>query len=223
MKISAVIPAYNEAKKIESVIDSLKKIKEINEIIVVNDGSTDDTGKKAEIKGVKVVNLKKNHGKGYACFAGFKEAEGDIILFLDADIKFDREDILALINPIIHGEADMTVAGFKKTSNIKEGGFGITKGFARVGIYVFTKKFFNFPLSGQRAVKRKFLEELKCFPKGYGMEVGITIDVIKKGGRVKEILTNMHHEGTKKDLKGFVHRGKQLLDILYTFVQKIIQ
>ncbi|WP_424911190.1 glycosyltransferase family 2 protein [Thermovenabulum sp.] len=222
MRLSVVIPAYNEEKNIQFLLRSLKKIIEIDEIIVVDDGSRDRTGELAEKEGVKVIPLKKNYGKGYACFEGFKESRGEVVLFLDADIKFKKEDILALIAPIFNNEADMTVAGFNKFSGKTKGGFGMVKNFARIGLFLFTGIYFHFPLSGQRAVKREFLKDCKFFSGGYGMEVGITIEVIKRGGRVKEIITNMQHDRTERNLKGFLHRGKQLLDIIFAFAQKVI-
>src|SRR3989338_4298988 len=86
-KTSLVIPAYNEEKTIAHVIKQAKLVKDISEIIVVDDGSKDRTSKIAKNLGVEVIKHHKNLGKGEALKTGISHARGTIILFLDADLK----------------------------------------------------------------------------------------------------------------------------------------
>ncbi|MFH0876549.1 MAG: glycosyltransferase family 2 protein [archaeon] len=87
MKISCIIPAYNEENSIAKVLQAVKKVRTIDEIIVVDDGSKDNTSKIAKGLGVKIIKHKKNRGKGAAIKTGIMSSVGDILLFLDADLQ----------------------------------------------------------------------------------------------------------------------------------------
>ena len=86
MKVSAIIPAYNEEKNIGRVLSVLIQIEEISEILVINDGSTDKTNEIAHSYGVKVIDFAENHGKGIAMWAGVMHTNAPVVLFLDADL-----------------------------------------------------------------------------------------------------------------------------------------
>ena len=109
--ISCIIPAYNEEERIKDVIEAVKNSKLVDEIIVVSDGSTDNTyeiSKKCNID--KVIQLEKNIGKGGAIMEGLKYAKGDIILLVDADLRgLTKENLENLIKPVLDGKADMTI------------------------------------------------------------------------------------------------------------------
>src|SRR5574340_36599 len=93
LSVSVIVPAYNEEKRVYKVLDTLIKCRRVNEIICVNDGSTDSTlSIIKKVKGVKVVNLKKNHGKAYAVAHGIKKTQGQIVVFLDADLQGLKEN-----------------------------------------------------------------------------------------------------------------------------------
>ena len=109
MKLSIIIPSYNEAGTIRQIIARVKKLKEISpEIIVVNDGSTDETKKiLAKISGIKTINFPKNQGKGAAIRAGLKQATGNYVLIQDADLEYDPADIQSLLDPVINKKAEV--------------------------------------------------------------------------------------------------------------------
>ena len=214
--ISMIIPAYNEEVKIKDTLESIKGIKEINEIIVVDDGSTDKTTKIAsEVNSEKIVVLKldKNRGKGYALNYGLKIAmkNAEIIGFLDADLGSSANDVKKLIDPILNDEADVVIAKFPPAK--KKGGLGFVKGLAKDSVFEMTGVELDATLSGQRLFKKEVLEKFKEIPFGYGVEVGMTIDILKHGYKIKEVLVNMTHNETGRDLKGFIHRGKQYYHI----------
>jgi hypothetical protein len=109
-RISAVIPAFNEAERIRAVIEPLKQVKDISEIIVVDDGSEDGTAEAAESTGVRVIRLAENQGKAAAMDRGVFEAENEVILFLDGDIKnVTPNHIERIIAPVKAGRKEMFI------------------------------------------------------------------------------------------------------------------
>ncbi len=115
-KVSCIIPAHNEEKTIKGVISACLKTPEIGEVIVVSDGSVDNTvGSAKSLKDdrVKVIELQFNKGKGYAVVKGIKEAKNKTILLLDADLVNLAPHLLSsLIWPVLEGRVDMTIASW---------------------------------------------------------------------------------------------------------------
>ena len=221
--ISIIIPAYNEEIRIKDTLESIKGINEINEIIVVDDGSTDKTTKIAsEVNSEKIIVLKldKNRGKGYALNYGLKIAmkNADIIGFLDADLGSSAKEVKKIIDPMISGDADVVIAKFPPAK--KKGGLGFVKGLAKNSVLEMTGVELDATLSGQRLFKKEVLEKFDEIPFGYGVEVGMTIDILKHGFKIREVLVNMTHNETGRDLKGFIHRGKQYYHIKKVLKQK---
>ena len=214
--ISIIIPAYNEENKIKDTLESIKEIDEINEILVIDDGSSDKTSeiaKSVNNKKIKVFTLQKNMGKGYALNYGLKIAmkNANIIGFLDGDLGSTASEVKKLITPILNEEVDVTIAKFPPAT--KKGGLGFVKRLAKESVIEMTGQELDSTLSGQRIFKKEVLEKFKEIPYGYGVEVGMTIDILKYGYSIKEVLVNMTHSETGRNLKGFIHRGKQFYHI----------
>ncbi|SHJ65001.1 glycosyltransferase family 2 protein [Tepidibacter formicigenes] len=221
--ISIIIPAYNEKDKIKDTIEGIKDLNCIDEIIIIDDGSSDNTFKIASsYECVKAYRLDKNMGKGYALNYGLKIAmkNSDIIGFLDGDLGRTSSEVEKLIYPILNNECDVTIAKFPPAK--KKGGFGFVKKLAKNGVKFLTGEELDSTLSGQRIFKKEVLKEFKEIPFGYGVEVGMTIDILKKGYKVKEVLVNMTHNETGRDLKGFIHRGKQFYHINIILLKKML-
>jgi glycosyltransferase involved in cell wall biosynthesis len=221
MNVSIIIPAYNEENKIKDTLENIKNIDSISEIIVVDDGSSDKTfeiAKSVESEKIKIFKLDKNKGKGFALNYGLKKVNSNIIGFLDADLGNSSSEVSKLITPILNDEADVVIAKFPPAK--KKGGLGFVKGLAKQSVLDMTGKELDSTLSGQRIFKREVLEKFDEIPFGYGVEVGMTIDILKYGYRVKEVLVNMTHNETGRDLKGFIHRGKQYYHIKKVLRQK---
>ena len=117
-KVSVVIPAYNEALSIGGVVAHCKAF--CDEVIVVDDGSTDDTAEVARKSGAKVVRNEKNLGVTKTTQRGLEAAHGDIIVTMDGDGQHDPADIPRLIKPIVNGEGDVVLGVREKIPNLSE-------------------------------------------------------------------------------------------------------
>lgn len=215
-RVLIVVPVYNESDLITKTIKGLKKIDIIDEIVIVNDGSTDNTNEVIEELGVSIISFKKNHGKGYAMKKAVEQMDYDYIGFVDGDLGDTSLEIEKLIRPVILNNVDFTIAKFPKVNT--KGGFGLVKGLAKKGVNLYTGKEINTSLSGQRVYKKKVINTIKYIPTHYGIEVAMTIQAIKNGFTFKEIPVNMTHRYSDRSLKGFKHRGKQFVDILKTLI-----
>lgn len=217
MKIVALVPAFNESQRIGATIEAILKIEQIHEVVVIDDGSVDETVEVVEKyiphHPVKLIQLLKNSGKGQALNAGWREYPADIYLLLDADLQESATLAEALLPPLLKGEADMTIADFISKQVIQGSGkmgFGLAKSLARLGIRLLTGYHASSPLSGQRAVSKDLLQACSGFAPGFGVEVDLTIRAVRSGFKVLEIGVPMTHRATGRNLAGFIHRGKQL-------------
>lgn len=204
--VTAIIPAYNEEKTIGDVISVVKKVKLVNKIIVVSDGSVDNTIEVAKKHKVEIVELTNNIGKGGALSKGVNTTYSEILLFLDADlIGLRKKHVNDLLSPVLNEEVDMTIGIFcngRFTTDLAQ----------KVAPY----------LSGQRAMKRYLFENIPNVDiTRYGVEVALTKYVIKNKIRSKEvILENITHVMKEEKLgvlKGFGSRLKMYWDILKIF------
>lgn len=172
MKISVVIPAFNEEKNIAKVIKTIKDCKIANEIIVIDNNSTDNTSKISKEMKVKVFFCEKQ-GKGYAMEMGIKKATGDIIVFADGDIcNYKKKFINDMIEPIINNRADFVKSTFKRS------GGRVTELVAKPLIEATFPDLMKFeqPLSGIIAGKKTILSKIEL-NKDYGVDIGILIDL----------------------------------------------
>ncbi|NLJ77796.1 MAG: glycosyltransferase family 2 protein [Tissierellia bacterium] len=213
-KLITVIPVYNEADTIKKTIDGLKNIELIDEILIVDDGSTDNTPEIIQQLGVPTIRIHSNCGKGYAMKLAIENAKYDYIAFIDGDLGFTSQQLTKLIKPVVSEEVDFTIAKFGVPKT--RGGFGLVKGLARMGVFAFTGKRMHTSLSGQRVYRREVVESIKYMPNNYGIEVAMTIQAIGNGYSFKEIPVDMEHRYSDRSLAGFRHRGRQFIDIMGT-------
>lgn len=219
--ISIVIPARNEEAHITDTLLALQEPEWATynpEIIVVDDGSTDATFQIASRWVERVIRHPHNCGKGQAMQTGWLAARGKIIVFLDADLGASARHAWRLIEDIEAGRADMTIAVFPSAG--RRGGFGLVKKLARNGIYFLSGYQAVAPLSGQRALKKSVLQQIGGLQSDYGIEVGLTIDVARKGLKISEVAIPLYHREMGRSIRGFLHRGKQFVQVSKTLFYK---
>jgi glycosyltransferase involved in cell wall biosynthesis len=173
-KISAIIPAYNEADRIVGTLNQIKPL--VDEIIVVDDASKDNTALLAKQFGANVFTLKSNQGYIQAIKYGFKKARGDIVVTIDADGEFSVNDISMLVKPIINGNADM-VQGHRDV---------VARPSERVLTWLANKKAnVGDTGTGLRAIRSDLAKSLDI--KGACICGVLSLEVVSKGGRIVEI------------------------------------
>jgi len=170
--ISAIIPAYNEAKNIGKVLDILKDCTFIDEIIVVNDGSTDQTSevvKKASDKRLRIIEHEQNQGKGAAMATGIQNSKNDLLLFLDSDlVGLKKEHILKILSPVV----------FSREADLSLGVFSLKKWHKYTSTKIANRVWPG--ISGQRAIYKKFLPPMDKIKKSrFGVDLLITRNVPK--------------------------------------------
>jgi glycosyltransferase involved in cell wall biosynthesis len=210
--ITVVIPAYNEEKRIVATLQAVQNLEANPQIIVVNDGSSDRTAQLAREQGVRVVDLEVNRGKGGAMNAVLPLLDADITVFIDADLGSSAAEAYKIIDPVLNERCDLCIAAFPLPA--KKGGFGMVKGTAARAIRRVGNIEVTAPLSGQRAMTREVLQAVTPFEEAYGVELGMSIKALQRGFRLLEVPTTMSHNETGRDLRGFLHRGKQFMDVL---------
>ncbi len=221
-QVSVIIPAWNEAKRIAATLESLHQANRFrrwyHQLLVVDDGSTDETPQAAGRWADVVIRHTANRGKGAALESGWRHSAGSIVVFLDADLGESAAVAHMLLEPVVQQRADMCIAKLPAAS--RKGGFGLVKGLATTGISKLGGFRPEAPLSGQRAVRREVLESVGSLAGGFGIEVGLTIDALRQGYRVCEAEVPFRHRETGRDWGGFVHRGKQFYAVGMTLMQK---
>ncbi|MDR2197123.1 MAG: glycosyltransferase family 2 protein [Coriobacteriales bacterium] len=218
MKAIALIPAYNEADLVGATVEAVCALSDVEKVVLIDDGSTDGTDKVGRRAGACVLRLERNGGKGAALAHGIASLEApwpDAVLLLDADLGASAREAKTLLAPIAAGLADMTVGVLPKPPG--SGGFGVVVNLARGAIREWGGGYdAQAPLSGQRALSWECLQAVLPFAEGYGVEVALTIRALKQHYRVLEVMVDMRHRATGRDLPGFLHRARQYLDVRRT-------
>ncbi|MCR8913682.1 glycosyltransferase family 2 protein [Marinobacter panjinensis] len=180
ISFSVVIPAKNEAPTIEKVVRATIKLPECSEVIVVNDGSSDDTGKIASDAGARVISHPYSKGNGASVKAGARAATEDVIVFMDGDGQHLAEDIPRLLNKLADG-FDLVVGARQSGSQASIGRGVANKFYNRLASYMTGHKVEDLT-SGFRAVRRKkFLEFLNLLPNGFSYPTTSTMAFFRAG------------------------------------------
>jgi glycosyltransferase involved in cell wall biosynthesis len=218
-EIAVIIPAKDEERRVAATATAARSLPGVDLIVVIDDGSTDGTSYAAERAGAVVLRHAKNRGKAAAMETGaaavtavdLREGRGDAprhLLFLDADLGETAAGAAPLVGPVVEGEADMTIAVLPPQKRAG-GGHGFVVRLSRKGIRRATGFEATQPLSGQRCLTRAAFEAALPLAHGFGVETGLTIDLLDKGYRVQEVECDLHHRVTGKDWRAQVHRGRQ--------------
>lgn len=190
VRISVCIPARNEAATVAGVVAALLPAGDdvaplVDEVIVVDDGSTDGTGPIAAALGARVVRRTRRPGKGAAMAEALRAATGDIVVFVDADVRnFGLHFVTGLVEPLLVDPSLVLVKGtYHRAGNDGAGGGRVTELLARPLLRRLVPElaFVRQPLAGEVAVRRDALDGLILEP-GYGVEIGMLIDVTRRFG-----------------------------------------
>lgn len=183
LEVSVVIPAFNEERNVGKVVNAAKDVGEVDEVLVIDDGSEDRTADVAKGTGARLISLEENKGKGYAMRKGCEMAKGDILIFLDADLKnITPEKIQRIIDPF------KDTYDFVKTRFDRRGG-RVTHLTAKPLLGHFFPEIeerFEQPLSGQIGIKKELMNKIDL-EDDMGVDIGILIDVVEMGRKVKEV------------------------------------
>lgn len=204
MPVSVVIPCFNEAEYLSDILKVVSTHKNVDEVIVVDDGSTDDSYKIASTFTSSIISHPKNQGKTSALQSGIEAAKGSYLILLDADLTGLRhEHIDLLLEPLVKIRVDMTMGIYNKT--IFEG---------------LTSKKFNQRLTGNRGIVKKSMQK---FPwdkiQGYGFEVALNYYAKINDWKILRVsLCQLKHH--RKELKlglmlGFVKRFQMWMEVMY--------
>ncbi|HII39162.1 TPA: glycosyltransferase, partial [Candidatus Micrarchaeota archaeon] len=181
-RVSVVVPCFNECATVGHVVAIAKSSPLVDEVIVVDDGSSDDSSAVAKDAGARVVRHSRNKGKGAAILSGARAARNSVLVFVDADfVNLGSEAIESLALPVLEREAELCKASFDRS------GGRVTELTAKPLLeFLFPEVSLQQPLSGQFAVRKKLLKQLDV-SNDWGIDIGILLDSIKRGERVIEV------------------------------------
>ena len=194
MRVSFLVPAYNEAATIVELLDRVSRLELDKQIVVVDDGSTDGTGDLVEKwrsgRDDVVVVRQENRGKGAAVRAAIPRADGDICVIQDADLEYDPADVPALIEPIVRGSADV-VFGSRLSGGKPQRVYLFWHLVGNRFLSLLTNVLYNTTFSdmetGYKAFRTEILRSLDLRQDDFGIEPEITAKICKRKLRVYEL------------------------------------
>jgi glycosyltransferase involved in cell wall biosynthesis len=229
MRLSIIIPAYNEARTLRSVIERvLVCVPDVFEIIIVDDGSQDGTVEvarqlTAEHPQVKLTPHAHNQGKTAALRTGFAASRGDIVLVQDADLEYDPTDIPPLIEPIVSGQADVVYGSrflVRRAARVLYYRHYLANKFLTFLSNVLTDINFTDVETGYKAFRGEIIRNMVITSSGFGFEIEVTAKIAKLECRVYEVPISYHgrtyEEGKKIGFTDGLHA------IWYTFVYNLL-
>lgn len=219
-RVAVVIPAKDESRRIAPTVRAARAIPHVDLVLVVDDGSQDATQHVAREAGAVVVRHSHNRGKAAAMETGaavvaMRDAPDRpprLLLFLDGDLGESAVNAAPLVPPVLEGAADLSIALLPPQPGA--GGRGIVVGLARRSIQSMTGWTPTQPLSGMRCLTREAFEAATPLARGWGVETGMTIDLLSKGFVAVEVPCDLRHRASGSDLRGQMHRAAQYRDVL---------
>jgi glycosyltransferase involved in cell wall biosynthesis len=194
MKISVVIPAYNEEKTIETAVSRVLAVDLDKEIILVNDGSTDGTRERLDRLAappvVRVFHHDSNRGKGAALRTGFAAAQGDVVIVQDADLEYDPQEYFKLLRPIQDGRADVVYGSRFAGGECRR----VLYYWHSVGnrlLTLFSNMFTNLNLTDMetcyKLFRREVIQSIRLRENRFGFEPEVTAKLASRGYRIYEV------------------------------------
>jgi hypothetical protein len=202
--LTILVAARDEEGRIAATVEALRAQFPGVEVVVADDGSRDRTAEEAEAAGATVVRLPRR-GKGQALSAAERAATPGALLLLDADLRGDVRALAAV------RAGGLRVARFTRREG---GGLGVAKAVAQALIRLRAGVEAAEPLSGQRFLDERARAAVFPLAPGFGAETRMTIDAVRAGIGFEEVELDLEHRATGRDLRGFAHRGRQLVDLV---------
>ena len=220
--LAVIVAARNEADRIGATLAALRGALPGAALWVADDASEDGTAEAAMAAGAQVVSRGRPHGKGANVTAAAEavlsaEPAPGLVLLCDGDLGASAAALAPLVAAVRRGECDLAVAAFSRRVG---GGFGLALGFARWAIRRRCGLETSAPISGQRALSAATLHATLPFARGYGMEIGMTIDAVRAGHRLREYELDLSHRASGRSLAGFAHRARQLADFTRVYLSR---
>jgi hypothetical protein len=201
--LTILVAARDEEDTVAETVRALRAQFPDAEVLVADDGSRDATAEHAEAAGATVVRLPRR-GKGQALSAAERAAPPGTLLLCDADLRGD-------LTPLLDTDAELAIAAFSVRDG---GGFGLARETSRTLIELLSGYRARAPLSGQRRLSQRARRLVFPLAPGFGCETRMTIDARRAGVEIEETDLDLRHRATGRDVRGFIHRGRQLLDLL---------
>jgi glycosyltransferase involved in cell wall biosynthesis len=203
--VVAVVPAFNEEATVARTVKSLLSVKSVGRVVVVADGCSDATVQEATGVGATVLARARRRGKGRALEEALDRIgpTADVYLFVDGDVGDTAIEAGKLVDEVAGGRLDVAIG---RLPALEGGGFGLVKRMAAGMI---------------RRVGAFDAEACRPFSAGFGLETAMTMDLVRLGFRVGEVPVDMAHRPTGRGVDGFIHRGRQGLQILAAAVPRL--
>jgi glycosyltransferase involved in cell wall biosynthesis len=221
--VVVIIPAFNEQERVGATVAAARQLRGALTVVVTDDGSSDRTAQMATAAGAELARHPHRRGKAAAMATGAQAARsagfaGSPLLFLDADLEQSAARAGPLVEPVLAGTADMTIAILPPT--LSSGGHGYVMRLARSGITQATGWRPTAPLSGQRCLTRELFDAVQPLARGFGVETGLTIDALRRGARVVECPAELRHRVTGAGWHDQRHRARQYRDVWWALASR---
>ena len=219
-----IVTAHEEADRLPDTLAALASAFPGAQVIVADDGSTDATAQVATDAGAKVVRSERTIGKGGAATLAARtvlsralEPDPPVFVLCDGDLAGSAARLAPLAEAVREGRCDLAVAVFSARVG---GGFGFAVGYAHRAIRSLTGLDLTAPISGQRALSGPAFATVVPFAPRFGMEIGMTVDAARAGFVIEEVPLDLAHRATRRTLRGFAHRGRQLVDFVAVYLSR---
>jgi glycosyltransferase involved in cell wall biosynthesis len=219
-----IVTAHEEADRLPDTLTALASAFPGAHVIVADDGSTDATAQVAAQCGARVVRSERSIGKGGAATLAARtvlsralEPNPPVFVLCDGDLAASAARLPPLADAVREGRCDLAIAVFSARVG---GGFGFAVGYAHRAIRALTGLDLRAPISGQRALSGPAFATVVPFAPRFGMEIGMTVEAARAGFVVEEIALDLAHRATRRTLRGFAHRGRQLADFVAVYLSR---
>jgi glycosyltransferase involved in cell wall biosynthesis len=219
-----IVTAHEEADRLPDTLAALASAFPGAHVVVADDGSTDATSQVAAAAGARLVRSERSIGKGGAATLAARtvlsralEPDPPVFVLCDGDLAGSAARLPPLAEAVREGRCDLAVAVFSARVG---GGFGFAVGYAHRAIRSLTGLDVRAPISGQRALSGPAFATVVPFAPRFGMEIGMTVDAARAGFVIEEVPLDLAHRATRRTLRGFAHRGRQLADFVAVYLSR---